>query len=750
MKDPLTTVPAWSSRHPLAAIAIVLVVAAGLGAGMGQTVEGRFTELFVPDSLESLDTLHDIEDIWGESEPATWLYLVDDPTDPGLIRAMDDDKQRLVAAPEVQGARSYSDIIEAMVGELDDATDAEIRAAAQQAMQQGRADGFAVDDATLIRIDLEPSSDLNAITDALDALAADSDADADLRSTGFLYVERMQTESATSDVGILMPLSMVVVVLVLTFLFRRVQDVVVPIVTSLVAIVMAYGTVAWAQLPILPPSFIVMPLLLGLGVDYMLHIIYVYREQDPELDIQDRFSRTGASIGRPVFFTAITTLIGFASFLASGLPQIRIWGLLIGTGALYAFLLGFFLMPALYRLGRRKKKPNRQPLARLMEPVARFVPSRPWVVVGVVAVITAGFVVAATQIHVTPELEFEPDENEPEVRDFNAVQDRFGGQTFALFLIAAGDRAALEQFEDDVAATSGVGFVDGPTTRLERAGDPDGALVQPATDGVATADWWLVIAGYEMEDGDEVIDDLEQLEESTTLDARLTGQDRIQRESDAQFLPRISASTGIALGLVSILLFVVFRNVLWGALALMPLLVTIGWQLGIQTLTGIPLNPITATMTAMMIGVGVDFSIHVMSHYRRDRKAGVDATSAAAAAIRSVGKPVLAATITTVFAFSVLGFSSLLPLRDFGRVAAIVVACAFILSLTLLPAVLTLVGRARDGRASAAAPTAARGRALGTQVAPRSPNDRFTVKPRFSDPAVQDWFEDTWQSRRRR
>ncbi len=741
--NPFAAMASWSARHPAWVIPLVLLTAAGLGAGMAQAEEGRISELFVPDNLEALDTLHQIQDIWGESEPAFFLYLVDDPTDPDLLRAVAQDIERLQASDAIIEAQGLPSLLEQQVGPLDQASDESIREAASSLIQSGRAEGLAVDDALLVRIELSLPLDVVEVTDLLDAAADASTADADLRAAGFLFIERLQNEDAGADVGILMPLSLGVVILVLSLLFRRPQDVVVPLVTVLVAIVMAYGTVAWAGLPMAPPSFIVMPLLLGLGIDYMLHIVYVYREQDPAGDLPTRFGGTGKSIGLPVFFTAITTLIGFGSFLASSLPQIRIWGLLIGAGALYAFLLGFILMPALYRLTKRKRRPPHQPLAGVLEPLARFVPHRPWTTIAIIGGVTALLGASAALLDVTPDLEFVPDDSEPPVADLNMVQDRFGGQTFASFLISAGDRATLADFEQDLENIPGVGFVDGPIHRLERAGQPDGPLVSPPTEGLATEDWWLVNVGYRFEEGDQVLDALEAMEASTVLDARLTGQDRIQRESDAQFLPNIATSTGIALGLVVLVLLMVFRHVGFGALAFLPLAITIIWQLGIQGLTGIPLNPITAVMTAMMIGVGVDFSIHVMAHYRERRGAGDSSQMAAQHAIESVGKPVLAATITTVFAFSVLGFSSLLPLRDFGRVAAIVVACAFVVSLTLLPAILSLAGRRPHPS----------DRAVVYALHPENPrfahpNDRFPVNPRFTDPDVQEWFDQTWQAKR--
>ncbi len=299
-----------------------------------------------------------------------------------------------------------------------------------------------------------------------------------------------------------------------------------------------------------------------------------------------------------------------------------------------------------------------------------------------VAILTTGLAVAASQLSIETELEFDLDDSIPEVRNFNEIEDRFGGQITAQFLLEANDRRDLEDLEAALDEVDGLGFIDGPIHRLERMGQPNGSLLQDATADVVSGNWWRVIVGYE-EDDEAVVDVLRDLVDDTP-DARLTGQSIVQLESQSKVLDSLFLSTGIALALVLLLLLAVFRDVRYGTLAFLPLVMIIVWQLGIQAAIGIPLNPITGVIIAMTLGIGVDYSLHIVSHYKGQRHRGKK--EATRRAVASVGRPVLAASMTTVFAFSVLGFSSLLPLQQFGYTAAIVITCAFIVSLTFLPA----------------------------------------------------------------
>lgn len=715
MKNPFAAVASWSATHPVFAIAISLVLVFGLTAGMSQAKEGRIGELFVPDDLPALDVQLEIEEIWGESEAAFLLYKVSDPTDATLLRAVHADAARAALIDSVQKAQGLPNVIEAMRGDFTGLSDAEITQAAKQLQGTDAGKAFIVADALLTRIIFPPAEDIPVMIAALDEVAAASNAEP--TASGVIYVEQFQSENAGGDVAFLMPLSLVTIIVILSVLFRRFQDVAVPLFTVLLAVMMAYGTVAWAGEALAPPSFIVMPLLLGLGIDYMLHILYAYRGRPQSESQPERFAMTGREVGWPVFYTALTTLIGFGSFFVSNIPQIRTWGLLIGSGALYAFILGFLLLPALYRLRRKKVRNVQLPFKSAMRGASKFVMTHRKKTLAVMLLITGGLMVSASMVSIEDTIDFPIDENAPVIKNINAVQDRFGGQIMALFLVEAGERSQLKVLEEDLAASPYAGFVDGPLHRLERAGQPNGPLVGPITAGVATQTHWLVTVGYVYDDQEVAIGDFEARASNSPLEIGLTGQGVIELESNEVFLSSLAKSTLIALVLVSILLIVVFRNPLTAGLAFFPLLLTVGWQLGLQNLVGIPLNPITGVMTAMIIGVGVDYSLHIMAHYVQDKKTGMTSLDAAGAAMRSVGRPVLAASITTVFAFSVLGFSSLPPLRHFGIVAALAVASAFIISLTILP---ILASYLPGPRAVVAMSTPVQPRVKSAQTAPES------------------------------
>jgi hypothetical protein len=139
-------------------------------------------------------------------------------------------------------------------------------------------------------------------------------------------------------------------------------------------------------------------------------------------------------------------------------------------------------------------------------------------------------------------------------------------------------------------------------------------------------------------------------------------------------------ATVLGLLFVTALLGLDFRSLRWTALALLPLVCGLAWMLGTMRLAGIPLNSMNIYVAAMIIGIGVDYSIHVLHRFRG---AGGDFHRVA-----QTGKAVLFAALTTIFGFGSLVLSHFPGLRSMGFVAVFGTLYCALFTLTLLPALL--------------------------------------------------------------
>jgi uncharacterized protein len=181
----------------------------------------------------------------------------------------------------------------------------------------------------------------------------------------------------------------------------------------------------------------------------------------------------------------------------------------------------------------------------------------------------------------------------------------------------------------------------------------------------------------------------------STLDFRLLASD-VNQEIEAD----LGRLLGLAFLLIIVILIAIFRRPVDVIAALLGLVFTIVWMQGISTLLGPGFLGLTGGMNEMsmaipilLVGLGVDYSIHLTMRYREERGSGATPTGAVTGAIGAVGAALALATITTVVGFLTNVTNPLPPLRDFGVFAAVGVASAFLIMTTFVPATRLVVDR---------------------------------------------------------
>ncbi|MEW6108239.1 MAG: MMPL family transporter [Nitrospirota bacterium] len=140
--------------------------------------------------------------------------------------------------------------------------------------------------------------------------------------------------------------------------------------------------------------------------------------------------------------------------------------------------------------------------------------------------------------------------------------------------------------------------------------------------------------------------------------------------------------SAIGLILVNIILYIDFRKFFYVLLCQIPVFISILWTLGIMGLLGISLNFMNAIVFVMLIGIGTDYTVHLLHRYSKDRD--IENT------FLQTGKAVLVAGLTTIAGFGSIGFSSYRGLATMGQVAAIGTGLCVILSLCIIPSFLKL------------------------------------------------------------
>ena len=127
-----------------------------------------------------------------------------------------------------------------------------------------------------------------------------------------------------------------------------------------------------------------------------------------------------------------------------------------------------------------------------------------------------------------------------------------------------------------------------------------------------------------------------------------------------------------------------------GFIAVAPIVMALFCVLGTMTLLGIPYNVITALITALSIGIGVDYTIHIIHRYQEEFAHSRDAEAAARRTLGTTGSALLGSALTTALGLGVLIFSSLPPFQQFGMVTAITIAYSLIAAIVIVPPAMIL------------------------------------------------------------
>mgnify|MGYP001070363205 CR=1 FL=1 len=108
----------------------------------------------------------------------------------------------------------------------------------------------------------------------------------------------------------------------------------------------------------------------------------------------------------------------------------------------------------------------------------------------------------------------------------------------------------------------------------------------------------------------------------------------------------------------------------------------------------IELNVATAMLSSIMIGVGVDYTIHFLWRYRDERSRGKDPEGAVKTTLATTGRGIVFNALSVVIGFSVLMISGFMPVRFFGFLVVVSILSCLVGALILIPS-LCLVLRPR-------------------------------------------------------
>ena len=147
----------------------------------------------------------------------------------------------------------------------------------------------------------------------------------------------------------------------------------------------------------------------------------------------------------------------------------------------------------------------------------------------------------------------------------------------------------------------------------------------------------------------------------------------------------------ISVAAALVLLLFMMRSLRYAVVTIIPVLLVAVWLYALMYLIGFSLNFVTATIGAISIGVGIDYSIHMTERFREELNRADTAMEALHRAANGTGVALMASAVSSILGFVILGFAPMPLFSSFGFLTAIVIFLALASSLAVLPSLLLLV-----------------------------------------------------------
>lgn len=170
----------------------------------------------------------------------------------------------------------------------------------------------------------------------------------------------------------------------------------------------------------------------------------------------------------------------------------------------------------------------------------------------------------------------------------------------------------------------------------------------------------------------------------------LTGDAYVRDTQFSAITSSMTVSLVIAIAACLVLLVVVFRSLRYAIITLIPVMLVVCWLYGLMYLMGYHINLMTATIAAISVGVGIDFSIHFTERFRQELRKIPDKKTALYNTARSTGVALLGTTISTASGFAVIAFAPMPMFATFGVLTAVMITLSFLMALFALPSLLLL------------------------------------------------------------
>jgi hydrophobe/amphiphile efflux-3 (HAE3) family protein len=362
-------------------------------------------------------------------------------------------------------------------------------------------------------------------------------------------------------------------------------------------------------------------------------------------------------------------------------------------------------------------------LEKILEKIAEAETKRPKTILAIFIAFTILMLLGFGNIEFDTDFENQVPQEIEEIVALNEIRDKLGGATDSIVIIFRTDfedpyslydmrnrellksiKLITTQLEDDdfVLSTRSISeMIDLDSSQNEINEMID---MNPLTESMLSSDYSLTTAtitvanGITREQQEELLDKIE----NTVLYTEIPAGIKVSFAGSIVLSRELGKSIGSSTGLVTILgfvgvfivLFIFFRRFSFVLITAIPIILGILWTFGTLSYVGIPLSTQLTGVFSIIIGLGIDFGIHIIHRFKEDSKK-YGPNRAIYNSVKNIGKGITLTSITTIIGFLALLAAALPLLRDFSIALSLGVFYCLVAAIAVIPPVLVIIERRR-------------------------------------------------------
>ena len=536
------------------------------------------------------------------------------------------------------------------------------------------------------------------------------------------------------DIIILGILAFLIILIVLYVSFKSWRGVIMPIFSVTIAILWVLGLMSVLGIEISMITNVVPVVLLATGSAYTIHVVNRINETylQEKADIKSITIKALSYITVPVFFAAITTIVGFISFIFGSYITIIVqFGIFTALGVLFSFIISVTFIPAFLSFFpyvkvslkntefENKKSKLKEFLTKLnnYNALAKKYIITLWIFI----IIIFAFGISRIERRVDIIDYFKKTHSIKKTENF--LRETFGGTSY-LYVYVKGDIQNLKtlQIIDSIQQyiksinhiTHTLSVVDilkemnnvmGEGKRLPNNQDKiynlwflmegQDILAQLVANGNTEA---LIQATINTTDSKIMADMVNNIDNYlskykniTNINIKQSGFPPLYKRLDESLINSQIYSLIIAIIFMFIVVSYILKSFKTGLLAIVPIVATIITIFGTMGWFHIPLDIATVLVASISMGIGVDYAIHLISQYVHEINLSSSHSESILKALTISGKAILINVLSVTLGFLVMLFSELVPIQRFGFLIAVTMITSGLSTLTLLVATLNLI-----------------------------------------------------------